>query len=141
MLHLTLEHNPAFELSRVDIDRPGPHYSVDMLDIISGQFPGDELFFLMGSDSLRDLPRWRTPHRLVEQAVLAVMHRPGIQVDLDRLTDVIPGLMDRLVYVDSPLIEIAADDIRARVARGRSIRYLLPDPVQDYILQQGLYDL
>lgn len=140
MLKLTLEHNPAFELSRVDVDRPGPHYSVDMLEIIANQYPGGELYFLMGSDSLRDLPRWRNPQHLIEQAILAVMHRPGIQINLDHLKDIIPGLTDRLVYVDSPLIEIAADDIRARVAKGRSIRYLLPDPVQDYILQQGLYD-
>ncbi len=140
MLKLTLEHNPAFELSRVDVDRPGPHYSVDMLEIIANQYPGGELYFLMGSDSLSDLPRWRNPQHLIEQAILAVMHRPGVQINLDHLKDIIPGLTDRLVYVDSPLIEIAADDIRARVAKGRSIRYLLPDPVQDYILQQGLYD-
>lgn len=141
MLELALEEaaNPTFALSLVDVERPGPHYSVDMLSILSADFPGAELFFLIGADSLRDLPTWHQPHRLLRHARLAVLRRPGVEYDLQALEALIPGIKDNLVFVAAPLIEIAANDIRARVANGKTIRYLVPEGVARYIQQNRLY--
>jgi len=139
MVEMVLADNPAFELSRVDIDRPGPHYTVDMLVLLRSQFPDSELFFLLGGDSLRDLPTWREPSRVVQQAKLVVMERSGVACNLTVLDSLIPGLSDRVIFEKVPLIDISASDIRAKVATGRTIRYLLPADVEMYIHRQGLY--
>ncbi len=139
MVEIALADNPAFELSLIDVDRPGPHYTVDMLSILSTQYPGSDLFFLLGADSFRELPRWHDPAGLIRQAKLVVMERPGVVYDMAMLEASIPGLAERVVLVDAPLINISSSDIRARVASGRSIRYLLPTNVETYIHTQGLY--
>ena len=139
MVEMVLADNQAFELSRVDIDRPGPHYTVDMLSLLSTQYSGSELFFLLGSDSLRDLPNWREPARLVQYANLVVMERSGVVYDMAMLDLSIPGLSNCVILEEVPLIDISASDIRVRVASGRTIRYLLPPNVETYIHTQGLY--
>ena len=131
--------HPAFAVSRVDVDRPGPHYSVDTVALIAAQHPGAALFFIMGEDSLRDLPRWRRPADLAAHSRLAVFQRPGIDTDLTELEAAIPGLAGRVVLVEAPQIDIAASDVRDRARAGRSLRYLVPDAVRAIIEQQGLY--
>lgn len=139
MVRLALADNPYFVLSLVDVERPGPHYTADTLALIAADNSGAELFFLIGSDSLRDLPTWHEPARLIQQAFLAVIRRPNVTYDLSALEAVIPGLSSRLVFVDMPTLGIAAADIRERVSAGRSIRYLLPPEVEAYIFQHKLY--
>lgn len=139
MVSLAVEDNPGFEISTVDINRAGPHYSADMLALLNDAYPGAELFFLIGGDSLRDITTWHEPATILREARLAVMVRPGAEMDLDRLEAQLPGISERLEWVDAPLIDISGRDIRTRVATGQSIRYLLPPPVQAYIDQQSLY--
>lgn len=139
MVEMVLADNLAFELSRVDVERPGPHYTVDMLFLLSAQYPDSELFFLLGGDSLCKLPDWHEPARLVQQARLVVMERPGVVCDMTKMASQIPGLSDRVIVEDAPLIDISASDIRARVANRQTIRYLLPADVETYIHEQGLY--
>ncbi len=139
MLRLALADAPGFRLSLVDVERPGPHYTADMLDLLQRMHPEVELFFLIGSDSLMYLPGWSRPHEVIRLARLAVMARPGFSPDLDRLEAALPGLRKRMEIVRVPQIDIAAHDIRARVAAGRSIRYLLPQAVELYIKEHGLY--
>lgn len=141
MVEMVLADNPAFELSRVDIDRPGPHYTVDMLSLLADQYLGSELFFLLGSDSLCHLPDWREPARLIRQATLVVMERAAVECDMAKLDSSIPGLHDNVIFGTAPLIDISASDIRSRVAGGRTIRYLLPANVETYIHTQGLYQI
>jgi nicotinate-nucleotide adenylyltransferase len=93
----------------------------------------------MGEDSLRDLPTWREPNRIAEQALLAVALRPNVEVDLEAVFTAVPAARDRVVLVQVPLIQIAASDIRRRVAEGRTIRYQVPRPVEQYIERHGLY--
>ncbi|NDJ34424.1 MAG: nicotinate-nucleotide adenylyltransferase [Chloroflexi bacterium] len=141
-LHM-VEHavagNPHFAIARIDIDRPGPHYSVDMLRLLSDEYPTAELFFLIGGDSLRDISQWHQPERLIECATLVVVERPGVEYDFDALTRAIPGLEQTVVRIDVPCIEVSSTDIRERAAAGRSIRYLVPSPVADYIHEHALY--
>jgi nicotinate-nucleotide adenylyltransferase len=139
MLQLALAGNSAFEISRVDIDRPGPHYSVDMLELLAGQNPQTELCFLIGGDSLRDLPTWHEPARLLRLVVLVVMRRPGAVYELEGLEQSIPGVQAHTLFLHAPMIDISARDIRCCVADGRSIRYLLPDSVIEFIAEHRLY--
>jgi len=139
MLHLAIGGEPAFGISYVDVQRPGPCYTADSLAILRSQYPGDELFFLMGEDSLAALPTWRAPNRIAAQAIMAVALRPGVTIHLDRVIAAVPTARDRIQLVRAPLIQIAASDIRRRVAEGRSIRYHVPREVEDYIYANQLY--
>lgn len=139
MLECAIQGNPRFSISRVDIDRPGPHYSVDMVRIIGKLYPDTELYFVMGSDSLRDLPRWYHPDELIRLCQLAVMRRPGDDVRLDMHAAVLPELAARVVMVDAPLIGISSTDISDRLRQGQSIRYLVPDTVLSYIQSHPIY--
>ena len=139
MLDLALADNPRFVLSRLDVDRPGPHYSVDMVRLAQAQHPAAEIFFLMGGDSLHDLPTWHAASELLALCRVAVVRRPDDRVDLAALEGVLPGLAQRVVMVDGPAMDLSATEIVARVRAGRSIRYLVPEAVRAYIAAEGLY--
>lgn len=141
MVALAIEPDPNFALCPVDLDRPGPHYSTDTVRLIREAYelgPND-CFFIIGGDSLADLPGWHQPDRLIQLCRLAVVHRPGYQPDIAALTREIPGLAGRLTWVEMPQLEISGSAIRARVRAGRSIRYQVPDRVWTYIRQHNLY--
>jgi nicotinate-nucleotide adenylyltransferase len=139
MVERAVAGNARFAVSRVDMDRPGPHYSVDMLRLLRAQYPGVEFFFLIGSDSLRDLPTWSRPAELVRLAALGVMRRPGSMPDLGELERRIPGLRQQVCWIDAPLIELAASQLAASIAAGHSVRYQVPDAVRAYIEEHSLY--
>ncbi|MBL8116009.1 MAG: nicotinate-nucleotide adenylyltransferase [Anaerolineae bacterium] len=140
MLQLAVDGNPRFSISRVDADRPGPHYSVDMIRLIQAENPGDELYFLMGGDSLNNLPQWYQPDVLIKLCKLAVMARAGSTTLPDMHTTVLPELAERLIILDTPMIEISSTQITERLALGKSVRYLVPDSVLAYIQSCHLYE-
>ncbi|HEX2621356.1 MAG TPA: nicotinate-nucleotide adenylyltransferase [Phototrophicaceae bacterium] len=148
MLRLATADNPAFEISRVDIDRSPPHYSVDMVRILRDQYPAARLYFIMGEDSFRDLPTWKNPLAMVEHEVvqLAVMCRPGID-DGEPTTApamheaVLPGLAQHVTMLASRMVEISSTDIVRRLKEGKSVHYLLPEAVLTYIVEHHLYRL
>ena len=140
MTELAIAGNASFEVSRGDVDRPGPHYTVDLIAIIAQALPaGAELYFLMGFDSLRDLPKWREPERLLAAARLVALTRPDTPIDWPALEAALPGARARVRLLDMPELEIASRDLRERVRTGRSIRYMVVDSVRAYIEAQGLY--
>jgi nicotinate-nucleotide adenylyltransferase len=139
MVERAIAGEPGFELSRIDVDRPGPHYSVELLRIASGLYPGAALWFIMGEDSLSDLLRWRDPQRLIELARLAVLQRPGYEPDWAALEAALPELRARIDWIDAPPIDIAASDIQRRARRGESIAGLVPPAVAAYIDANHLY--
>jgi len=139
MLRLALADNPAFLISRLDVDRPGPHYSVEMVALARAQRPEAVWFFLMGEDSLRDLPHWHQPERLLTLCDLAVLRRPGVSVDMIELSARLSGITDHVTFLDGPGVMISATEIGERVRAGRTIRYLTPDPVREYIATWRLY--
>ncbi|MCG3206684.1 MAG: Nicotinate-nucleotide adenylyltransferase [Anaerolineae bacterium] len=141
MVELAIADNPRFQLSTVDLDRPGPHYSVDTVRLLRHQFdlPAEACWFIIGGDSLADLPTWHQPNRLIELCRLAVVHRPGYRPNLSALEQHLPGLAARLEFVPAPLVDVSASHIRAAAARQQSIRYQVPEPVRAYIARQGLY--
>jgi nicotinate-nucleotide adenylyltransferase len=139
MLTLGIADNPAFELCLLDVERGGPSYTADTLELLAEQYAGTDLYFLMGEDSLEDLPTWHAPERILRAARLAVVARPGADADLARLERVLPGISQRVALVSTPAIGIAARDLRQRVAAGLPIRYQVPPAVEHYIREHGLY--
>jgi len=140
MTAAAIADNPSFLLSRIDLERPGPHYTVEMLALLRAQYPDvGEWFFLLGEDSLHDLPSWYDPQGILEQASLAVMPRLGQRVDLAHLVGLLPPLAERLVWLDIPPVNFSATDLRRRAREGLPLRYLVPPPVEAYIREHGLY--
>ncbi len=140
LVEAAIADNPAFALSRVDLDRPGPHFTVDMLRLLRDQFPDvGAWFFLMGEDSLRDLPQWYQADAILRQVTLAVMPRLGARADVAALTAALPRLSERLVWLDVPPVHFAATDLRRRVRAGLPLRYLVPPDVEAYIERHQLY--
>ena len=140
MIEQAIAGKPHFALSRVDVDRPGPHYTVDMLSLLRDEWgPGPEFFFIEGPDSLADMPTWYRPQRLIELCELAVVKRPGVEVDLPRLESRLPGITSIIHWVQMPLLEISSSDLRSRVREGRPIAYLVPPGVEAYIQEHHLY--
>ncbi|NDJ86918.1 MAG: nicotinate (nicotinamide) nucleotide adenylyltransferase [Chloroflexi bacterium] len=139
MVKLAAADNPKLVVSRVDMERPGPHYATDMMQIFQGYYPQADIFFLMGSDSLRDLLSWHEPQRLIEMASLVVMQRPSIYPDLAALSRELPGLLEHLYILDAPEIEISSSEIVKMLAAQQSVRYRVPDPVLAYLLEHRLY--
>lgn len=140
MIERAIAGNPAFQASRVDADRPGPHYTLDMVRIFQAQLPpGGELYFLMGYDSLAELPGWHRPQELVAACRLVALTRYNVPLNWDTLEARLPGIRARVTLLDMPELEISSNQIQARVRAGRSIRYLTPEPVREYIMEHGLY--
>jgi nicotinate-nucleotide adenylyltransferase len=140
MLELTIVGKPHFSISRVDVERPGPHYTVDALGLLRATWgPESRFFFIEGSDSLADIPTWYRPERLLELCELAVVERPGSRTYLPQLEERLPGLTARIHWVQMPFLEISSSDLRSRVREGRPISYLVPPAVEAYILEHGLY--
>jgi nicotinate-nucleotide adenylyltransferase len=136
MARLATAGHSSFEVSEIEAKRPGPHYSVETLAAIRQERPDDELFFLIGADSLVDLPLWREPDRICQLARLVVVNRPGIDAPSSPspATEAFSPL-----FVTVPPIGIASSDLRRRLAEGKSIRYQVPKPVEAYIRANGLY--
>jgi len=140
MVNLAIADNPSFELSRAELDRPGPHYTLDTIKLVAEQNPDAELVPVIGGDSLNDLPTWHHPQELLFAAHwIGVMRRPGESASLEKLERELPGISAKVHYVDAPLLEIASREIRSRIADGRPFRYYLPNPVYHYINQHHLY--
>ena len=140
LVQTALADNSAFEISRVDVDRPGPHYAVDTVKLFINQMLGVELFYLMGGDSLHDLPTWYQPGELVRLcAGFGVMHRPSDAVDLQKLEVLLPGINAKVHFIEAPLLEISSSDIRERAASGQPFRYFLSPAVYNLIQSEGYY--
>jgi nicotinate-nucleotide adenylyltransferase len=140
MLKLAVAGDQAFEVSRVDIDRPGPHYTADTVRLLSAEYPRAALILLLGGDSLHDLTGWHEPAKLVAECdEIGVMRRPDISIDLSSLEQQIPGIGAKVRFVDAPLLEIASHEIRKRAREGLPFRYYVPGPVYEYIVKYGLY--
>ena len=127
MLERAVTGEPRFAVSRAELDREGPSYTVDTLAGLAGS---DELFLILGSDAIADLPRWKDPERITELATLVVADRPGAP---KRVGDA------PIVTFDAPRLDISSRELRARAARGLSLRYLVPESAWTYIEARGLY--
>lgn len=141
-LHLTqlaIADQPAFQLDRTDADRPPPHTTVTLLPLIRAQHPGAQLWLLLGGDSLRDFAAWREPGQIIQQCRLAVLSRPGAEVDWAGLETAVSGLRAVVDRLEGPTLDISGTAVRHWARQQRSLRYLVPKPVAEYIRQHALY--
>jgi nicotinate-nucleotide adenylyltransferase len=141
MVEAAIEGNPAFSCSRLELDRPGPSYTVDTLAALAGQGSGpDALWFILSTEALAGLPHWREPVRILDLARLAVVPRAGHEpLGPAWVSETFSGREDRFVFLRGPLLPISGSVVRRRAAAGRSVRYLVPDAVARYIKMYGLY--
>jgi nicotinate-nucleotide adenylyltransferase len=139
MLEQALAGSATDEIDTIDIDRTGPSYTADTLESLAERFSPARLFFLMGEDSLRDLPTWHDPERLLRFAELAVAARPGVDADLESVARQVPAVQGRVHLVPTEEIAISSSEIRRRVRENQSIQGLVPAPVETYIRDHGLY--
>lgn len=126
MLERATDDEPRFEVSRVELEREGPSYTVDTLEALAGE---GRLFLILGADASAELDRWKDPDRVRALATLVIARRPGTPV---------PAVTGA-VTLDTPLMDISARELRERAARARSLRYLVPDSVCRYIEEHALY--
>lgn len=133
MLELAIAGYPPFQISMLEKDRPGPSYTVETLRLLRDERPADELFLILGSDSLQDLPTWYQPEEIAKLATLLVVQRSGHPLPAQ------PLAAFRHVLVKMPLLDVASRDLRARVRTGSSIRYLVPRSVECYLATHKLY--
>jgi nicotinate-nucleotide adenylyltransferase len=133
--------NPYFNVSTVELERPGPTYTVEtMAELRAALAATAELYFMVGLDVLAELPQWKDPERLITMCRLVGMRRTGFEgFDLPSLDTAVPGASARVVILDTPLVDVSATGIRRRVAEGLPIRDLVPEPVEEYIAHQQLY--
>lgn len=133
MTQLAILGNEHFDISRVDVDRPGPTYTVDTLRDISAQYPDAELFFITGADSISQIGTWKESDQIWPLAHLVGVTRPGHSLEVPKSPHGAVSLLE------IPALAISSTDIRARVEVGKPIDYLLPEAVIDYIHQNNLY--
>lgn len=137
MTTLAIASNPHFALSRVELDRPGPSYTLDTVRHFRPLCPDPAaLFFILGADAVRDLRRWHEPDALLASCRFLAAARPGFDLASLRAD---AALWARVDVLPVPLLEISSTDLRRRVREGRSVKYLLPEAVEEYIREQGLY--
>lgn len=141
MLRLATADNAHFAVDTCELDRSGPSYTVETLSGFAERQPGAELLWLLGSDSLVELHNWRQPLRLCALATLAVLLRPGWTRDVIEEWRAGPGRSfgARIVVLDVPGLDVSARALRAAMASGASVRYLVPEAVRSYIAGRGLY--
>jgi nicotinate-nucleotide adenylyltransferase len=139
LCRLAAAGNEWLEVSREEIDRPGPSYTVETLQALTDAAPEDELYFIVGSDQAASLPSWREPEKVLRLATVGVGRRDG--VGEEELRSALAGLAGayRVTFFRMPRIEISSSEVRRRVAVGRPYRYLVPEPVAERIAELGLY--
>lgn len=140
MLERAVLGNPAFRLSRIEFERPGPSYTVETMTLLHQRYAkGSEFFFVLGTDAFAELAHWKDPQRLITLCRFAVFQRPGCDFEPRNLFLKFPLLRDRTLFLEGPHLRISATELRERVRRHLPIRYQLPDAVEEYIQSHNLY--
>ncbi|MFZ1080878.1 MAG: nicotinate-nucleotide adenylyltransferase [Candidatus Kryptoniota bacterium] len=134
MVKLSIRDNSKFEVCDIELRRSGPSYSIDTIVELKGKFPGDDFFFIMGIDLLTDFYSWKNPDKILNECNVVVMDRPGFA-----LASVDKELLRRVEVVNVPSMDISSSDIRRRVKSGKSIKFLVPPAVEDYIYANSIY--
>ncbi len=133
MVKIAIADNPHFSLSEIERERGGPSFTVDTLKELKRIYPKDKLFLIIGADQFSELTTWKNPEEIFQQAKVCVMERPGVK--FGRMRQKFP----KALILSVSQIGIRGKEIRRRIRRGISVRYLLPDKVYQYILANKLY--
>ncbi|MCL6448460.1 MAG: nicotinate-nucleotide adenylyltransferase [Armatimonadetes bacterium] len=141
MTRLAIESNPFFAASAIEIERPGLSYTINTVRDMRNTYPLTDIYFITGADAVLEILSWKHIDELLDQCCFIAAKRPGYR--LGRLKTKLPGLrkeqLKRITVIEVPALAISSTDIRQRVQTGRPIKYLLPEAVEKYIREQGLY--
>lgn len=140
MATLATTGQPRFKVEPIEKELPPPSYTAETLAELRHRHPEHDFHLILGADSVVDLPKWHQPQRVVEQAGLVVVPRPGSELwDAARLAAVLGVASVRIQTVECPLVDISSRDLRKRVSEGKSIRFLVPRSIEEYIRERRLY--
>ena len=141
MVRIAVSRNPFFRASSIEVDRPGPTYTVDTVrSFREGMQAEDEIYFIIGMDSLKSFHLWKEPDKVLDLCNLVIVSRPGCEAyDISTLDTIVDGGSRGAVCLSTPLIDLSGTLIRARASKGHSIRYQVPSLVEKYIRQHQLY--
>lgn len=140
MAVLATASNPDFEVSRMEIERPGPTYTVDTLESLHARYGHTaDLFFITGADAVWEMLTWKEASRFADLAVFIAATRPGCDLEGAKAAHARSDTGVRIEFIEVPALAISSTEIRLRVAEHRPIRYLLPEQVGAYIEKTGLY--
>jgi nicotinate-nucleotide adenylyltransferase len=140
MLRLAIEGKPGLEVSTIEIDRPGPTYTVDSITQLRNSAIGTDIYFILGNDSLAQLTAWKDPAQLISMCRLVAVPRPGCEPpDLTTMGEKIPGISKNVIFLKEPNFDVSATEIRERISAGKPITELVTAPVADYIKKHKLY--
>ncbi len=141
MLELALQSNETLCVDTQELDRPGSSYTVDTISQMRERLgPRTDIYFIIGMDALEELNRWKNPEQLAQLCYFAAMKRLGhTRLDLKELEKAVPGISERVCFMDNPQVDISSSDIRRRVREALPISYLVPKEVEAYISENGLY--
>ena len=141
MARLATNSNPYFRVSSMEIDRPGPTYTVDTLEELHQENePGTQFYMILGLDSMLGFARWKEPARILELCNLVLVPRSGYdEYDITALDNLRPGASGQVSYIDFPRVDISSTNIRQRISQGQTVRYQVPREVESYMDRYGLY--
>ena len=133
MVRLACDQNPLFQLSEIEKEQGGPSYTIQTIRALKAEKPASKWFFIVGLDNLGKMEEWYHPDEIVKEATVVVGSRPVDTVSSD------PKFRDQVTFLDIPKLDISSTEIRARVREGRSIKYLVPREIEEYINENRLY--
>ena len=141
MVRLAIGANPFFRASSLEVDRPGPTYTLDTLQELQGDTAdADQVYLILGIDSVNEVHRWKEPARILELCTLVAVPRVGAHdMDLGSLSAIHPSASEKVVVLEGPWVDVSGTEIRRRVASGLSVRYQVPEEVERYVYRYGLY--
>ena len=142
MVELAIQHHPKFEASSIEMDRETPCYSIDTLRLLQEKYPPIlyQYFFITGMDSISELTSWKDSVQVLEMTEFIAGSRPGYtEEQVIEKIKYLPGCVEKVHFLDIPLLEISSSEIRNRIRAKKTIRYLVPDEVFTYINEKGLY--
>ncbi|RNC29927.1 MAG: putative nicotinate-nucleotide adenylyltransferase [Candidatus Dichloromethanomonas elyunquensis] len=141
MVEMSIRSNNNFKVSRMEIERTGPTYTIDTLRILKKTFSDQELYFITGTDALKEMLTWREPEEIIKLSKIVGVSRPGYDSRnvLSKIFKKYPFTKERIYQLEVPALAISSTDIRSRVFNQKSIRYLLPEEVRLFIKTNHLY--
>jgi len=140
MLELVMKKYQEFGISQVDLQRDPPHYAADTVEILKKDAPEGGLVYIIGEDSLRDLPDWKDPERFLANIdELAIAPRPNVDTNLEELDRELPGLMKKIVFISEIMLEISSSTIRDRIIHGAPYQHFLMTEIAEYIKTNQIY--
>lgn len=141
MVELAIEGNPGFEVSTVELDREGPSYSIDTIRELKKIYGDSQTALIMGFDSLLELYSWKNYQSILDETKIITAFRPGYPIlsNEQNWPSFLEAYRKQILILEAPLLDISSTWLRVELMLGRSVKYLVPDPVIDYIISKGLY--